>query len=243
MTLSEQEQTLFDLIQTARTNRKTVLGKNEEREVTLESAYRIAKVNQGERVLKGYKLGLISPAKQAQMGIDSPIYGPIYADTIYQKKLSLGDFIQPRFEPEIATVLRAPIQKGASSIDISAAIGGYFLGVDILDSIWEGYKFTLPEVVADSTSCGGFLPAQAMLEYMPKGSLQLYLNGKLQAEGQTSALGDPIQQLSWLAQMVDGLKEGMIIFFGSPASAVPAQAGTLEVVDSEGHCMVAKITD
>jgi len=243
MTLSAQEQTLSDLIQDARASRKMVQGKDQERGVTTEGAYRIAQANQGQRILKGYKLGLISPAKQQQMGINSPIYGPIYADTLYQKTVSLGDFIQPRFEPEIALVLRASVASGASPDAISAAIGGYFLGVDILDSIWAGYQFTLPEVVADSTSCGGFLPGLTLMEHMPNGTLQLYIDGKQQSAGDLAALGNPVQQLGWLAQMVGGLKESMIVFLGSPASAVPAQVGTLEVVTSEGHSMVAKIED
>jgi 2-keto-4-pentenoate hydratase len=243
MTLSPQEQSLFNLIHDARGHVKPVSGKDTERGVDLDGAYRVARAFQGQRILKGYKLGLVSPAKQQQMGIDSPIYGPIYADTIYQKKVSLSDFVQPRFEPEIATVLRDSIGTNASAAEISAAIGGYFLGVDILDSIWEGYKFTLTEVVADSTSCGGFLPGQVMYEHMPTGSLYLFIDGKLQTEGPISGLGDPIEHLGWLAATVGGLDAGMLIFFGSPAAAIPAQAGTLEVVSSEGHSLVAKITE
>lgn len=243
MTLNNEEQALQSIIQDARSNMKTTVGKDDSRGVALDGAYRIAKANQGDRVLKGYKLGLISPAKQAQMGIDTPLYGPIYADTLYQNYVPLGDFIQPRFEPEVAVVLRDAIPADASSGLIEAAIGGYFLGVDILDSVWEGYKFTLPEVVADSASCGGFLRGQVMMDQMPSGVLQLYLNGELKTEGPVAALGNPVARLAWLADTLGGLDQGMIIFFGSPAAAIPAEAGTLEVVDSDGRIMVAKITE
>lgn len=242
MTLNTEEQTLLEVVREARANKKTVPGKDESRGVTLEGAYKIAKAARGDRVLKGYKLGLISPAKQQQMGIDTPLYGPIYADTIYQNKIPFNNFIQPRVEPEIAVVLRDAIDSDATPGSVDRAIGGYFLGVDILDSVWDGYQFNLVEVVADSTSCGGFLPGQVMLEQMPSGTIQLFLNGELRTEGPVAALGSIVERLQWLAKTVGGLDAGMMIFFGSPAAATPAELGTLEVVDSNGNSLIAKFT-
>ena len=241
MNLTNEEQALLSVIQEARAGKKTTPGKDESRGVTLEGAYRIQQANRGERVLKGYKFGLLSPAKQSQMGISTPLYGPIYMDTIYQNRVSLSDFIQPRFEPEIAAILRDPIPAGASAQSIEAAIAGYFLGVDILDSIWEGYKFTAAEVAADNTSQGGFLPSQVMRLSRPQGELGLYMNGAFRCGGDLAELGDTVERLAWLAETVGGLEAGMMIFFGSPAAAIPAETGALEVVAADGHVMVAKI--
>ena len=243
MNLSSEEQNLLSVIQEARASKNAVAGKDESRGVTLEGAYRIQAANRGDRVLKGYKLGLLSPAKQSQMGISTPLYGPIYMDTIYQNSVPLSDFIQPRLEPEIMAVLRDAIPASANTQDIEAAIAGYFLGVDVLDSVWEGYKFTAPEVAADNTSQGGFLPGQVMSLWRPQGELNLYLNGEHRGGGNLADLGDPIERLVWLAQTVGGLDAGMMIFFGSPAAAIPAEAGTLEVTDSDGHVLVAKVEE
>jgi 2-keto-4-pentenoate hydratase len=243
MELTTQEQTLYDLIQQARANHTLIEGKAADRGVDLSGAYRIQAARRGARALRGYKLGLVSPAKQQQMGIDTPIYGPIYADMLYQSAFSLGGFVQPRIEPEIVAVLRDVIYPDANAGMIARAVGGYFLGVDILDSIWRDYKFTLTEVVADNTSGGGFLLAGRMSEQITGGMLRLYLNGNLQAEGHTDSLGNFIQRLRWLAGCVGGLAAGAIIFFGSPAAAVPAQSGTLEVVGPGGLSLVAKITE
>jgi 2-keto-4-pentenoate hydratase len=241
MRLTTQEQALLEIIRQARASKSRVMGKDESRGVDLEGAYRITAENQGARVLKGYKLGLISAAKQEQMGISTPLYGPIYADMIYQDRVSLGDFIQPRFEPEVAATLRDDIPANANAGIVQQAVGGYFLGIDILDSIWDSYKFTAAEVAADNTSGGGFLLGGQMMSTVPNGALRLYMDGELQVEGHTEALGNPIQNLQWLAQTVGGLTSGMTIFFGSPAASIPAKTGTLEVSDAEGHTLIAAI--
>ena len=241
MALTAAEQTLSDLIRQAHSSKEPVDGKNAERGVDLDGGYRIQVASQGGRALKGYKLGLISPAKQQQMGIDTPIYGRIYADMLLQNRVNLPDYVQARVEPEIALVLIADIAPDSSSENIAQAIGGYFVGVDVLDSVWRDYKFTAPEVVADNTSGGGFLLAGRMSDHIDSGILRMYLNGELQTEGNTDALGDPVERLLWLAQCVGKLSAGMIIFLGSPAAAVPARSGTLEVLSPNGHVLVAKI--
>lgn len=242
MELTDAEKTLLDSILQARTARSTLAGRDEGRGADLQGAYRIQAASYPERALKGYKFGLISPAKQQQMGISTPLYGRIYADMLLRDTITLSDFIQPRVEPEVAVVLRDAITADSSAEEIGQAVGGYFLGVDVLDSVWQDYRFTAAEVVADNTSGGAFLLAGRMSTTMPGGTLRMYLNGELVAEGPVEALGDPAQRLQWLAQMVGGLQAGMVIFFGSPAAAVPAQAGTLEVMDSEGSVLVGSIS-
>jgi 2-oxo-3-hexenedioate decarboxylase len=241
MALSAAEQALAQTIQQARTSKTLIAGKNGDHGVDLAGAYRVQVALQGERVLKGYKLGLVSVAKQQQMGVTTPIYGRIYADAITQKKVSLSDFIQPRVEPEVVAVLRDAIAPDANAGVVTQAVGGYFLGVDILDSVWQDYQFTAEEVVADNSSGGGFLLARRMGDSLAGGLLRLYLNGELQTEGHTDALGNPIQRLQWLAQQVDGLAAGAIVFFGSPAASFPLTARMLEVTGLDGHSLIAKI--
>ncbi len=242
-TLSAQEQALCNLIRQARAARKTLPGRDASREVDLAGAYRIQAANRGERLLKGYKFGLISPAKQEQMGISTPLYGPIYADMLCGKRVRLDDFIAPRIEPEIALVLRAAVEPGAGEDAISRAIGGYSIGVDILDSVWADYKFTAAEVVADNTSGGGFLLADQKNERMVQGTLRLYLDGELQTEGHTDDLGNPVERLAWLARQVGGLPAGALIFLGSPAASVPAKAGALVVTGPDGGLLTAQLLD
>ncbi len=243
VTLSAQEQALCNLIRKARKERKTMPGNDTSRGVDLAGAYRIQAANQGERILKGYKFGLISAAKQEQMGISTPLYGPIYADMLRGNSASLSDFIAPRIEPEIALVLREKVGSGAGKDAISQAIGGYFTGVDILDSVWANYKFTAPEVVADNTSGGGFLLAEQKSTQMGSGPLRLYINGELKTEGHTDALGNPVERLQWLTRQVGELAAGTIIFLGSPAASIPATAGTLKVTGPGDGLLTARLLD
>ncbi len=195
----------------------------------LEGAYRVRAALGENRELKGYKFGLISPAKQAQMGISAPIYGRVYAEMLLESPVQLSRFIQPRLEPELAVILRDDLSAQASPEAARLVVGGVFLGVDFLDSIWEGYRFSIAEVVADNASGGGFLLGKQRLSEPLTGTLRLYLNGELLTEGPVEALGDIGESLSWLSEKVGGLRTGQVIFLGSPAAALPAKPGRLEL--------------
>lgn len=232
---------LEDEVRRCRAERVTTTTRGSARGVSLETAYAVQREQWGARPLKGYKLGLLSPAKQQQMGIDTPIYGRIDAPMLLDGVVRLADFIQPRVEPELAVVLAADVAAGASPAAARAAVGGFFLGVDVLDSVWAGYKFSAAEVVADNTSGGAFLLGGRLLPELPEGELRLFLNGELLGAGPVSALGHPGERLSWLAAQVGGLLAGQTIFLGSPAAAQPAAPGLLELAGSDGLLLTAQL--
>ncbi len=239
--MNGDEAALLERVREARTGRHTVAGK--ESEVDLGGAYRIQdEIGEGREV-KGYKLGLVSPAKQAQMGIDSPIYGKVYPDMLLESPVSLSSFIQPKFEPELAVMLGEDLPPNALPGVASRAAGGIFLAVDFLDSIWEGYKFSIAEVVADNTSGGGFLMGERPLTNPFEGELRLYLDGQLVAEGSLRGLEDWEERLTWLAGEVGGLRAGQVIFLGSPAAAVEVRPGTLELRGPHGSTLVARLEE
>src|SRR5438105_6855260 len=157
MNLNQAEKNLLTQVREARTSRKTTTSQAKAVGVDLECAYSIQSALGEHRPLKGYKFGLISPAKQVQMGISAPIHGRIYTEMLLESPVHLSQFIQPRIEPELAVVLRDDVPAQASSETARLAVAGIFLGVDFLDSIWEGYRFNIAEVVADNASGGGFL--------------------------------------------------------------------------------------
>ena len=229
MNLNQAENSLLTRVREARTSRKTTMPQLEAVGVDLEGAYRIQAALGEHRELKGYKFGLISPAKQAQMGISAPIYGRVYAEMLLESPVHVSQFIQPRIEPELAVILHHDLSAQASPETARLAVDGIFLGVDFLDSIWEGYRFGIAEVVADNASGGGFLLGKQQLREPLTGALRLYLNGELLTEGPVEALGDIGERLSWLAKKVGGLRAGQVIFLGSPAAALPARPGVLEL--------------
>lgn len=241
MELSADALALLEEIRQARADRRAIASRGGMRRVTLAEAYAIQSALGEGLPVKGYKLGLLSPAKQAQMGITEPVYGRIYSAMIQESPVRLDRLIQPRVEPELAAVLCAPLAPECTPGAAAAAIGGWFLGVDILDSVWNGYRFSAAEVVADNSSGGGFLLGARMIDCHPDGILRLYLNGTLRAEGDLQTLGNVYERLCWLATMTGGLREGQIIFFGSPATATPAEPGVLEVVGPDDDHLIARL--
>ncbi|MCS6827233.1 MAG: fumarylacetoacetate hydrolase family protein [Caldilinea sp.] len=241
MNLNAAEQTLADAIANARRNRIAMPGRTREWNVDIAGAYRIQRHLQAQTDCVGYKLGLVGPAKQVQMGLQQPIYGQIRRSMLLEGEVRLSDFIQPQLEPEIAVVLRKALPAEAEPGMAAHAVGGYFLGVDVLDSVWTDYRFSAAEVIADNASGGAFLLSNRLLEAPPVGSLRLYLNGILRSEGPVEALGNVEEQLCRLARAVGGLEAGHIVFLGSPAEAIPVETGVLEVRSADHHLLLAKL--
>jgi 2-keto-4-pentenoate hydratase len=230
--------TLLEAVKGAREERRTLPG-GRDWGVGLEGAYRVQEAL-FPGPLKGYKLGLVSPAKQAQMGLAEPLFGRVHPGMLWER-VDLSRLIQPRVEPEVAVVLKEDLPPGASFGEAYRAVGGFFLAVDILDSVWEGYRFTAEEVVADNTSGGGFLLLPRRSSRLPRGSLRLYLNGEKVTEGPVEALGDPGERLLWLSARVGGLRAGQVVFLGSPAPAAPLGPGVLELW-GEGGVLLARVS-
>jgi 2-keto-4-pentenoate hydratase len=241
--LNDSENALLSHIREARENRETTTPRAEELGVGVESAYKIqAAMGQGRRVV-GYKLGLIGAAKQAQMGVHSPIYGQVYEDMILESPVRLSSVLQPRFEPELAAVLGEDLPPDASPGAIHSAIGGIFLAIDFLSSVWENYKFSAADVIADNSSGGGFLLGERLLIEPLRGNLRLYHNGQLLTEGPVGAIGNIGERLVWLSEAVGGLAAGQVIFLGSPATAQEATPGTIELHGPYDSVLVAELQE
>lgn len=131
----------------------------------LDTAYEVQdeivcrKVESGEHIV-GVKLGLTSRAKQQRMGIDSPSTAwltdgmalPAGAPVISQQ------LIHPRVEPEIVFVLGEPLSgPGMTAARAMEAVSHVYGGLEVIDSRYIDFKFTLPDVVADNASSARFV--------------------------------------------------------------------------------------
>jgi len=239
--LSEAEKKLLDAIRAARRERRPRTPLAEDLGVDLAGAYRVQEASFAGQDVIGYKLGLVSPAKQRQMAVSSPIYGRITRSMLREGTLSLSEFVQPRIEPELAVVLRDSVPAGSSPGSVALAVGAVFLGIDLLDSVWEGYRFSAADVVADNASGGAFLLGERALPWPVDGELALYLDGELVAAGPVAALEPVVEHLAWLASAVGGLAAGQVVYLGSPAAAVPAKPGLLELRGPCGSLLLARL--
>src|SRR5216684_5215653 len=106
----------------------------------------------GERLV-GVKLGLTSRAKQRRMNIASPLTAWLTdamvlpaGDPVPQDRL-----IHPRAEPEIVFVMRDRLTgPGVTAATALAAVAAVCAGIEIIDSRYRDFTFTLPDVVADN---------------------------------------------------------------------------------------------
>jgi 2-oxo-3-hexenedioate decarboxylase len=203
----------------------------------LDTAYAVQRLLRREAgPLAGWKLGVTSPAKQAQVGVREPVRGFLAAAAALDlgRPLQVSDHIQPRAEPEIVFVMGSALAGPAvSSADVLAATSAVAVGIEVLDSRYVDYKFTAADVVADNTSAGRYAIGPAV----PAAGLDLRLigvllehNGEVIATASgAAALGHPASAVAWLVRSLaaeeEGLRAGDIVLSGGLTAAVPLKAG------------------
>ena len=195
-----------------------------------------ARVDAGA-VVVGAKLGLTSEAKQRQMNVSEPLYGWLTDDMQLDtgQTLVCSDYIQPRCEPEIAFLLREDLSgPHVLAAHVLAATALVFPAIDVLDSRFAGYKFTGSDVIADNSSCAGFVFGGQGVD--PTG-IDLRLvgcafekNGVLLGTAAGAAvLGHPAASVAWMvrrmAERGQGLTAGMVVMAGALTEAVAVAPG------------------
>jgi 2-oxo-3-hexenedioate decarboxylase len=195
-----------------------------------------ARIDAGHRLV-GYKLGLTSVAKQHQMQVDSPLFGRLTSDMRRDvgQPLRCADFGQPRLEPEVAFVLGSDLEGGSiGAAEVLAATSFVLPAIDVLDSRFTGYSFTLPDVVADNASAAGFVlggtafdPTEIDLRLV---GCVFEVNGRVVATAAGAAvMGHPAASVAWLvrelAEQGSGLLAGQVVLAGSLTEAFAVRPG------------------
>jgi 2-keto-4-pentenoate hydratase len=154
--------------------------------------------------------------------------------------LVVSENIAPRCEPEIVFVMAADLSgPHVSAAQVLAATAGVAVGIEVLDSRYTGYRFTMPDVVADNASAGRFVigtPVPLSFD-LAKVGVVLEHNGEVVATASGAAsLGHPAAAVAWLvrdlARVGEGLRAGDVILSGGLTAAFPVAAG---------DCVVATI--
>lgn len=192
----------------------------------------------GER-RSGLKLGFTSRAKMVQMGVGDMIVGQV-TDAM---QVTEGDTfprdrgIHPRVEPEIAFLLGADLGAIDSPAQLQRAVQGVACALEIIDSRYADFRFSLTDVVADNTSACGYVlgtwhsPAIALENV----GLQLRIAGRTRVVGSSAAiLGNPWRALeaAWRLARQHGIPtpSGSVLLAGAATAAEPLPAhGWVEV--------------
>jgi 2-keto-4-pentenoate hydratase len=236
---------LADLLATARRERRAIPQLSDDHPgLTVPDGYAVQRVaREAAGPLLGWKLGVTSRAKQVQVGVDAPIYGFLAGEHPLDvgELLAVDQYIQPRGEPEIVLVLGRDLDgPRVTAADVLAAAAAVAVGIEVLDSRFQDYRFTIPDVVADNASASRYVVGTPV----PVAGIDLRLvgvvlehNGDVVATASGAAsLGHPAAAVAWmvreLAASGEGIRAGQLVLTGGLTAAVPLRAG---------DCLVATV--
>jgi 2-oxo-3-hexenedioate decarboxylase len=189
----------------------------------------------GETLI-GLKLGLTSRAKQQRMGIDSPLLAWLTDAMVLPAGVPVPSLIHPRAEPELVFVLGSRLAgPGVTAATALAAVDRVYGGIEVIDSRYADYRFTLPDAVADNGSSAYFSVGPVGL---PPSSLDLSLEAALlEVDGQivdtatgAAVQGHPAEALALAANALGArglaLEPGWLVLTGGMTDAVPVRPGS-----------------
>lgn len=202
-------------------------------DLTVDDAYAIQALSVARRRARGerragFKMGLTSRAKMIQVGVSEVIWGRL---TDAMRLTEGGDlrraaYVHPRVEPEIAYILKKPLEGEVSAVEALSALEAVAPAVEIIDSRYRDFKFALPDVVADNSSSSGFFVGSWSSPSADVANLGIVMevDGRPVQIGSTAAiLGNPIRSLVAAARLVakagERLEPGDIVLAGGATAA------------------------
>ena len=216
------------------------------KEFTLDEAYAIQRAGIALRKLRGddlvgMKMGLTSRAKMQQMGVAVPIYGHLTKSMILDDggTVQRSAHIHPRVEPEVAFLLGRDLSGPVTPAQALLAVDGVCCALELIDSRYEKFQFTLPDVVADNGSSSRFVLGNVVrARDFDTGNLGMVMakNGVIAECGSSAAIYEhPARSLAALANQLavvgERLKAGSIVMTGGATAAIALDAGDRVRVD------------
>lgn len=206
------------------------------------------RLDRGERLV-GVKMGFTSRQKMAQMGVDEVIWGRLTSAMLVPEgdRIAPDHYIHPRAEPEVAFLIGHDIPADAPPETITSAVTAVAPALEVIDSRYEDFRFTLADVVADNASAAGFVLGawRAVPPSLDCLGVLLEVDGRIAEAGATAAiLGDPWRSLVAAAQLTGRagmpLRAGWVVLAGGATAAVPLRPGAQvrAVIESLGSASV-----
>lgn len=221
----------------------------------VDGAYAVQQINtqywqRSGRRMVGRKIGLTSPAVQAQLGVDRPDFGVLFHDMQVEDGGDVAGkgLIQPKAEAEVALILGKDLASEACTPEQVAEATSYATcAIEIVDSRISDWKITFADTVADNGSSALFVLGD---EKVKLSGLDLYscgmvleVNDKIVSVGAGAAcLGHPLNAAAWLAQTLaqrgEPLKAGDVLLTGALGPMVAINPGdhVRAVIGGLGTC-------
>lgn len=221
-------------------------------ELTVETAYDIQdklielKCKHEQTSISGLKLGLTSKAKQQMMGVHEPTYGVLLANMAVnaQHPISLKSFIHPKIEPEIAFVFKqdlvGPVVTVAHVLTATAYVAP---AMEIIDSRYLNFHFTLPDVIADNSSSSRYIVGSQKyavneVDLVNMGCIFTQNDEMIATSTAGSVMGHPARAIAWMANKLiargQHIRAGDIVLSGALTGSATMHAGDSFTVSFDG---------
>ncbi|MSQ70630.1 MAG: 4-oxalocrotonate decarboxylase [Betaproteobacteria bacterium] len=209
-------------------------------QITLDEAYEVQKQSIGLRLSRGekrigVKMGFTSRAKCIQMGLSDLIWGRLTSGMVVEDggPLSLARYVHPRVEPEVAFLLKSELAGNITPLQALSAVEAIAPAMEIIDSRYENFKFSLSDVVADNASSSGFVTGQwhsPNFDFSNLGMLMSFNGKPVQIGSSAAILGNPLRALVAAARFAaaagEPLLPGWIVMAGGATAAEALKADT-----------------
>ncbi len=217
-------------------------------DLSLEDAYAVQRASverrlaRGERPI-GLKMGFTSRAKAAQMGVFDLIHGRLTDAMLVEDGglVAFARYVHPRVEPELAVRLSRPLAGRVGIAEAWAAVEAVAPALEIIDSRYEAFKFSLADVVADNSSSSGLVLGAWREKPADVSNLGIVLSfdgQPVQVGSTASVLGNPARALAAAARMLaaagERLEAGAIVLTGGATAAEALRPGVAVQADMEG---------
>jgi 2-oxo-3-hexenedioate decarboxylase len=208
--------------------------------LSLDDAYAVQKASialrlqRGERRV-GVKMGFTSRAKIVQMGISDMIWGRLTSGMVVEDggAIRRSAYVHPRVEPEIAFLLKRELAGAVTPLQALAAVEAVAPAMEIIDSRYRDFKFSLTDVVADNASSSGFVTGswhRPDLDLSNLGFVMSFNGRPVQIGSSAAILGDPARALAaaarFAAEAGEPLQPGWIVMAGGATAAEALSPGT-----------------
>jgi 2-oxo-3-hexenedioate decarboxylase len=206
---------------------------------SVQEAYEIQRASierrrqRGERTI-GLKLGFTSRAKMIQMGVDSLIWGWL-TDSMLEEDgapVDLGRFIHPRVEPEVCFLTKRDITGPLTALEALSYLEAVAPAMEIIDSRYRNFKFSLEDVIADNCSSSGLVVGSwsTRFDSLRNAGVLMCFDGREVQIGSTGAiLGNPLRSIVQASRlMADAeivLPAGALVMAGAATAAQPLTPG------------------
>jgi 2-oxo-3-hexenedioate decarboxylase len=214
-------------------------------------AYSVAQLIHKMRIKEGAapvgrKIGFTNPEMWSIYGVCEPIWGYIYDTTVVQLtgsefQFRIGQFVEPKIEPEIVLHFRTAPSPNAETDGVLASIDWIAHGIEIVESHFPNWKFKAADTIADGGLHATLIVGKPMevkqlgsdaVADIEKFTVTLSCDGVECERGKGSnALGSPLKAAGHLLDVLakqpnaSALQTGEMVTTGTLTAALPIRSG------------------